>query len=98
MEALHENIQKKVGSVVKTKAKEKPAVLSTIDYGPKLTEKGIVVKREPSYYFFKRWLWLIFPNACLESSPDCNFSEFMYACFSDNQKTLLEKDNLYYEA
>ena len=48
---------------------------------------------QKTFYYFKRWLWLIFPNACLESSRDCDFSEFMQSCFGKNDKTILEKKN-----
>jgi hypothetical protein len=64
-----------------------------IDFGPKLTAFQITRNKQPTYYFFKRWLWLIFPNACLENSPDCNFSLFMQSCFGENQKTLLDDQN-----
>ncbi len=32
---------------------------------------------EPTYYYYKRWVWLIFPWACMNSKESCNFSKIM---------------------
>ena len=64
--------------------------LKTHKKNPHLT---INRKHKKTYYYFKRWLWLIFPNACLESGPHCNFSDFMGSCFSKAEKTISEQLN-----
>jgi hypothetical protein len=35
---------------------------------------AIIKNHVNTYYYFKRWLWIIFPNASLESSKEFNFS------------------------
>jgi hypothetical protein len=31
----------------------------------------------PTYYYYKRWVWLIFPQACMIQKKSCNFSDTM---------------------
>ena len=37
---------------------------------------------EGRYYYYKRWLWMIFPWACLSSDLKCNYSDQILKCFS----------------
>jgi hypothetical protein len=32
---------------------------------------------EPSFYYYKRWVWLIFPMACIIRNKSCDFSKVM---------------------
>lgn len=43
----------------------------------------------PMYYYYKRWLWLMFPWVCL--SPGLFFSKIMQACFSSDTKYMSVK-------
>ena len=36
----------------------------------------------PTYYYYKRWLWMIFPWACISDSDQCNYSEKIMQCYS----------------
>lgn len=60
--------------------------------------------REPTFYYYKRWLWIMFPWACLQSSSTYNFSMMISKCFSSNIKylsvtedRLLTNRSLYYK-
>lgn len=38
--------------------------------------------KPPSYYYYKRWLWMIFPWACISNNKNCNYSENIMQCYS----------------
>jgi len=38
------------------------------------------VEIEPTFYYYKRWLWMMYPWVCLSSKN--NFSKIIYECFS----------------
>lgn len=40
--------------------------------------KGLI----PCFYYYKRWLWMIFPWACLSQNRKCNFSEQIIKSYS----------------
>lgn len=44
----------------------------------KKEEKRVEV--EPTFYYYKRWLWMMYPWVCLSSKN--NFSKIIYECFS----------------
>lgn len=46
--------------------------------------------RVPLYYYYKRWLWMMFPWVCL--STGLYFSKIMEACFSSATKYMSVKD------
>ena len=50
---------------------------------------------EPSYYYYKRWLWMIFPWACLQTDRKFNFSNLINQCYSSNMGYLsFDEDKL----
>ena len=38
--------------------------------------------QDPTYYYYKRWLWMIFPWACMSDNEKCNYSEKIMQCYS----------------
>lgn len=38
--------------------------------------------KAPTYYYYKRWLWMIFPWACMGGNKHCNYSEIILQCYS----------------
>ena len=63
---------------------------------PKIWEDGrlaIPSEKQPYYYYYKRWLWLIFPWACLCVDNTMSFSEMIQFCFSDSNKAIRVKDD-----
>jgi hypothetical protein len=38
--------------------------------------------KEASFYYYKRWIWIIFPWACMSINPEKNFSEVIGKCYS----------------
>lgn len=47
-----------------------------------------------SQYFYKRWLWIMFPWACMSIAQDGNFSEQMKRCFYSDLKYIKVEDEL----
>jgi len=37
---------------------------------------------EPTYYYYKRWIWMIFPWACLQSDKRYSFSDIIQECYN----------------
>ena len=37
-------------------------------------------ERDTTYYYYKRWVWLAFPVACMDYKKSKNFSETMKRC------------------
>jgi hypothetical protein len=58
------------------------------EFQTKLAEIDLEIKPEkpPSFYYYKRWLWIIFPWACLSIKPDLNYSEVIARCYSSATK------------
>ena len=44
--------------------------------------------KDPTYYYYKRWLWIIFPWACMKSSKKYDYSRIIAKCFSSNIRYL----------
>lgn len=42
----------------------------------------------PSFYYYKRWLWMIFPWACLQTDQRFTFSKLINQCYSSNLRYL----------
>jgi len=53
-------------------------------------EDSIEEKTEdsPSFYYYKRWLWMIFPWACLSQDKKCNYSEQIIKSYSSATRYL----------
>lgn len=51
---------------------------NTIDNKDKKDEK----KKLPAFYYYKRWLWMIFPWACLSQNKKCNYSAQIMKSYS----------------
>lgn len=42
----------------------------------------------PSFYYYKRWLWMTFPWACLQTDLRFSFSNLINQCYSSNLRYL----------
>lgn len=68
----------------------------------KLSELGkeinlaIQPKKNTSYYYYKRWLWLIFPWACLSAEENLKYSSVMKQCYTNENKGMRVKDEQRY--
>lgn len=51
-------------------------------------------ERAPLYYYYKRWLWVMFPWACL--STGLYFSKIMEACFASETEYMSVKEEYDY--
>lgn len=49
-------------------------------------------EKEPSYYYYKRWIWIIFPWACMSTSPQLNFSEVISKCYNSTTQLIKVTD------
>lgn len=47
---------------------------------------------QKKYYYYKRWLWMMFPWACLSHKNEFIYSNFMKICYSDNDKGIRFKE------
>lgn len=71
--------------------KEKEDLMNKIDEIDLIIQKEI----EPTYYYYKRWLWMTFPWACLQQDQRFSFSKLINQCYSSNLKYLsFEEDKL----
>ena len=50
---------------------------TTMDKDKKDEKKG-----KPAFYYYKRWLWMIFPWACLSQNKKCNYSKQIMKSYS----------------
>lgn len=50
----------------------------------KLVYKQNIVNEESvqSYYYYKRFLWMIFPLACISNKMNCNYSQMIMKCYT----------------
>lgn len=48
----------------------------------------------PSFYYYKRWLWIAFPWLCLQPDKQYNYSNLIYECYSSNLKYLSVGDDM----
>ena len=52
--------------------------------------------RKPSFYHYKRWLWMMFPWVCMSINKKQSFSEFINKCYSSNIRYLsVEEEDQY---
>lgn len=71
--------------------KEKEKIMKKIDD----IDLNIKKEIEPTYYYYKRWLWMTFPWACLQQDQRFSFSRIINQCYSSNLKYLsFEEDKL----
>ncbi len=49
---------------------------------------------KPSYYYYKRWLWITFPWICLQPDRRYNFSALIRECYSSNMKYISVSDDM----
>lgn len=62
-----------------------------------INEIDLNIDREipPSFYYYKRWLWMTFPWACLQTDQRFSFSALISQCYSSNLRYLsVEEDRL----
>ena len=49
----------------------------------------------PSFYYYKRWIWMTFPWACLQTDQRFSFSKLINQCYSSNLRYLsVQEDKL----
>ena len=56
--------------------------------GPKSLEEG------RQYYFYKRWMWIMFPWACMSIEKDGVYSDQIHRCFESDLKYIKVVDEL----
>lgn len=49
-------------------------------------------KKERSFYYYKRWIWLIFPWACISADNGYKYSNVIKKCYSNEHKCIRVKD------
>ena len=47
-------------------------------------DQTIEPERQGSFYYYKRWIWMIFPWVCMSVSKKQTFSELIAKCYSSN--------------
>ena len=70
------------------------------DYQLRIDEIDLEIKKEkdPSYYYYKRWIWIIFPWACLSIKTELNFSEVIARCYSSATKYMrIDEEKEFYK-
>ena len=45
---------------------------------------AIEPERQPTFYYYKRWIWMIFPWICLSVNKNSNYSDLISKCYSSN--------------
>lgn len=64
-----------------------------------LLDLEIKPEKEPSYYYYKRWIWIMFPWVCMSISNELNFSEVISKCYSSATKYMnIEEENEFYRS
>ena len=53
---------------------------------------AIAPKKERNFYYYKRWLWLIFPWACLSADKGYKYSDVIKTCYSNENKSMRVRD------
>ena len=53
---------------------------------------SIEPERDPSYYHYKRWLWIMFPWICMSTDENLCFSEVIAKCYSSATKYMSVKE------
>lgn len=63
---------------------------------PKLGNNGnlaIPPSKHNAFYYYKRWLWLVFPWACMSVDADMVYSDMISLCYAGEGKSLRIKDD-----
>jgi len=45
-------------------------------------------ERQATFYYYKRWIWMIFPWICLSVNKQQTFSDLISKCYSSNIRYL----------
>lgn len=67
-----------------------PAVKALEPMQKAINDIDLNIEKEipPSFYYYKRWLWMIFPWACLQTDQRFTFSKLINQCYSSNLRYL----------
>lgn len=49
-------------------------------------------RKKKSFYYYKRWIWLIFPWACISADSGYKYSNVIKKCYSNEHKCIRVKD------
>ena len=60
----------------------------------KLIYRQNIVNEEntQSYYYYKRFLWMIFPLACISNKSNCNYSQMIMKCYTSPTRYMSVND------
>lgn len=47
----------------------------------------------PTFYYYKRWLWMTFPWACMQTDQRFSFSNLINQCYSSNLRYLSVRED-----
>lgn len=54
-------------------------------------------EKDPSFYYYKRWVWIIFPWICMSVKEELNFSEVIARCYSSATKYMrIDEEKQFY--
>jgi hypothetical protein len=54
-------------------------------------------EKDPSFYYYKRWIWIIFPWICMSVKEELNFSEVIARCYSSATKYMrIDEEKQFY--
>lgn len=57
----------------------------------------IKAEKSPSFYYYKRWIWIIFPWICMSIKEELNFSEVIARCYSSATKYMrIDEEKQFY--
>ena len=63
------------------------------------SEKQLTGDRESTDYYYKRWIWIQFPWACMSIDKNCDYSTVIKQCFSSATDYMsVEDENAYTES
>lgn len=71
------------------------------EYQTKIDHIDLEIKpeKDPSFYYYKRWIWIMFPWVCMSISNELNFSEVISKCYSSATKYMkIEEENEFYRS
>lgn len=86
-ERIYEENETEKQNVEKVEQDQLSKAINDIDLNlePKIT---------PSFYYYKRWLWIAFPWICLQPDRRYNYSTLIRECYSSNLKYLSVSDDM----
>lgn len=77
-----------------TKSELKAMFNETLPASPRELQDNSDSAKPKSFYFYKRWVWIMFPWACMSIEDDGAFSDEMHKCFSSDLRYIKVADEV----